>query len=457
MNKLSVKLGILFFVVIFGLITFMFFFLHTEIVDSRIEQELQTLKSRGNSHKAILEKQFDDEMINHVVLMESESNTDVIITNESGKILDSSAPIHNFKRYIEAPLTPIPHDGQVLEEKWDQEPYIATISPIQIDHKVSGYVYMFQDTASVRTLIHSLNEHFLIAGWISVIFTVVIIFFLSRGITKPLIKMKEATSQISKGNFSVSLPHRSDDELGDLAKSIELLATDLNYLKKERSEFLASISHELRTPLTYIKGYADIFKKRNLSKEEQDKYLSIIVDESDRLAKLIKELFELAKIDQNTFIIEKELINLNEFFTKMDQKFSPIFHENDMEFKISCQLNLMLKADSLRLEQIFMNLLDNAMKYSERSSTIALTAWKQKKEIHIVIKDNGKGIPEKDLPYIFNRFYRVDKSRTRSLGGTGLGLAIIKELVFAHGGDIIVRSKEHVGTEFELIFKEDIS
>ena len=96
---------------------------------------------------------------------------------------------------------------------------------------------MFQDTASVRTLIHSLNEHFLIAGWISVIFTVVIIFFLSRGITKPLIKMKEATSQISKGNFSVSLPHRSDDELGDLAKSIELLATDLNYLKKERTNF----------------------------------------------------------------------------------------------------------------------------------------------------------------------------------------------------------------------------
>ena len=97
MNKLSVKLGILFFVVIFGLITFMFFFLHAEIVDSRIEQELQTLKSRGNSHKAILEKQFDDEMIDHVVLMESESNTDVIITNESGKILDSSAPIHNLR------------------------------------------------------------------------------------------------------------------------------------------------------------------------------------------------------------------------------------------------------------------------------------------------------------------------------------------------------------------------
>ncbi|WP_428910166.1 sensor histidine kinase [Niallia sp. Krafla_26] len=455
MNKLSVKLGILFFLVIFGLITVMFFFLHAEIVDSRIEQELQTLKSRGNSHKAILEKQFDDEMIDHVILMESESNTDVIITNDSGAVLASSTPVQNFKKYINPPLTPIQGDGQVLEDKWDQEPYIATVSPIMIDQNVSGYVYMFQDTASVRALIHSLNEHFLIAGSVSVIFTIVIIFFLSRGITKPLIKMKEATSQISRGKFSVSLPHTSNDELGDLAKSIELLATDLSYLKKERSQFLASISHELRTPLTYIKGYADIVKKRTLSKEEQDKYLSIIVEESDRLAKLIKELFELAKMDQNTFIIEKEIINLNGFFTKMDQKFSPIFHENEMVFIVNCEPHLILKADSLKLQQIFMNLLDNALKYSKSGSTIELTAWKQKKRIHITIKDSGKGIPEKDLPYIFNRFYRVDKSRTRALGGTGLGLAIIKELVHAHGGDILVRSKENVGTEFELIFKED--
>ena len=455
MNKLSIKLGILFFVILFGLIAFMFVFLHTEIADTRIQQELQTLQSRGNSHKAILEKQFDYEMIDHVVLMESESNTDVVITNEYGTILDSSASIHEFKKYIMAPLTPIPNHGMVVEENWHLEPYIATVSPIVIEQSVSGYVYMFQDTESVHSLIHSFNEHFIIAGWISLVLMIVIIIFLSRGITKPLIRMKEATSQISKGNFSVSLPHKSKDELGDLSKSIELLATDLNYLKKERSEFLASISHELRTPLTYIKGYADIVKKRNLSSDEREQYLSIIVEESDRLAKLIKELFDLAKMDQNTFVIEKEWINLNDFFTKIEQKFSPIFHENEMEFILDCQPNLMLQADSLRLQQILVNLLDNARKYSASGATIVLRAWKQKKEIHISIVDNGKGIPEKDIPYIFHRFYRVDKSRTRSLGGSGLGLSIIKELMIAHGGEILVKSKENVGTEFELIFKED--
>ena len=455
MKKLSVKLGILFFFIIFGLITFMFFFLHNGIVESRVNEELLTLQSRGNSHKKILEKQFDNEMIDHVVLMESESNTDVVITNEMGTLLDSSAPFNTFRKYITPPLPSIPSDGQIIEGKWDQEPYIATVTPIQKDQGVVGYVYMFQDTLSVRTLIKRLNEHFLISGWIAVIFTFIIIIFLSKGITKPLIKMKEATVQISKGNFSVSLPSTTDDELGDLARSIELLATDLNYLKQERNQFLASISHELRTPLTYIKGYADIVRKRNLSKEENEKYLTIIVEETNRLTLLVKELLELAKLDQNVFMIEKETINLNEYFTKTKQKFSPIFQEQQMNFEVMCQSNLFLKADPLRLEQILFNLLDNAMKYSPSGAQIQLHAWKYKSDIHLTVQDNGKGIPEKDIPYLFNRFYRVDKSRTRTLGGTGLGLAIVKELVHAHGAEISVKSKETMGTIFELIFKGD--
>ena len=116
-----------------------------------------------------------------------------------------------------------------------------------------------------------------------------------------------------------------------MARSIELLATDLNYLKQERNQFLASISHELRTPLTYIKGYARHIKNRNLSKEENEKYLTIIVEETNRLTHLVKELFELAKLDQNSFMILKESINLNEYFTKTEQKFSPIFQEKQID------------------------------------------------------------------------------------------------------------------------------
>lgn len=169
--------------------------------------------------------------------MESESNTDVVITDITGKVLDTSSPINPFKQYLKTPTSNIPRNGQIVEGNWSEEPFIATVSPIQTDGQLIGYIYMFQNTASVHSLIQRLNEHFILAGWISVILTIIIIIFLSKGITKPLIKMKEVTSQISKGHFSVSLPKTSDDELGDLAKSIELLATDLNYLKQERNDF----------------------------------------------------------------------------------------------------------------------------------------------------------------------------------------------------------------------------
>jgi signal transduction histidine kinase len=258
---------------------------------------------------------------------------------------------------------------------------------------------------------------------------------------------------MSNGDYSVSLPITGNDELGDLAHSIHRLAHQLDYLTKERKEFLASISHELRTPLTYIKGYTDIIHKRNLPRDEQEKYLEIILEESTRLSILIKELFDLAKFDQNTFVIQKKRIDFGEFLLKMEQKLAPAFIEKNMDLQVTCPPHLFLMADPIRLEQIFLNLLDNAMKYSQHGTRTDLKVVKKGTNIHINLTDNGKGVPEIDLPHIFERFYRVDKSRTRALGGSGLGLAIVKELVHAHGGTITVQSKENSGTVFEIILR----
>lgn len=454
MNKLSIKLGILFFLIFFGIETMMFFFLHATIVGSRVEEELAALRARGNSHRDVLEKHFDTNTISHVSLMESEANTNVVITNEHGQILDSSDDIVHFSTYLHAIPADIQRKGAIIADNWKDEPYIATVSPIEVDGQVAGFVYMFQDTNSVHSLINRLNEHFLFAGVIAVGLTGIIIVFLTKALTKPLIKMKNATSQMSKGNFSVTVPKSTNDELGDLAKSIQLLANDLSYLREERNEFLASISHELRTPLTYIKGYADIVLKRSLSKEEQEKYLLIILEETNRMSALIKDLFELAKIDKNTFEIKKIKINLKDLLSSIVKKLSPAFKQRNMNLHISCPPNVFVMADPSRLEQIILNLLDNSMKYSSVGGTTTLTVEGNKQAIQISIHDDGKGIPEKDLPYIFNRFYRVDKARTRALGGTGLGLAIVKELVDKHGWEITVKSELAVGSEFTIIIKE---
>lgn len=453
MNKLSIKLGTIFFIIIFGLESFMFFFLHSALVDSRVNEELSELQARGNSHRVVLEMNFEPATINHITLMESEAETDVVITDLNGNMIGSSSNRFVFSTYMKAQSKNIQRQGTIIEENWREEPFIATISPIDVNGFTVGYVYMFQDTASVQALIKHLNEHFILAGIISICLTFIIILILSKALTKPLIEMKVATSRISNGDFSVSLPKVGNDELGDLSDSINSLAKELNYMTQERNDFLASISHELRTPLTYIKGYTDIIHKRDLPREEQEHYLNIILEETNRLSDLIKELFDLAKIDKNTFVIQKKRINLSEFLLKIKSKLSPAFNERRMVLDISCPEQIFLMADPIRLEQIFLNLLDNAMKYSQEGAKTVINVVKKSEDLLITISDNGKGIPEKDLLHIFNRFYRVDKSRTRALGGSGLGLAIVKELVLAHGGTIKVKSRENIGTEFEITLK----
>ncbi|WP_174732786.1 sensor histidine kinase [Mesobacillus harenae] len=455
MNKLSLKLGSLFFLIIFTLETFMFFFLHTSLVDSRIEEELTALQARGNSHRNVLERHFELDTIHHVILMESEAVTDVVITDSGGKILNSSNNSDFFTKYLTNPNPSIPRNGRILEGNWKDKPFLVAVSPVQDNGQTIGYVYMFLNTHSVQAQIEQLNAHFLLTGLIAICLTVVIIIFLSNALTKPLMKMKEATSQINQGNFSVSLPKTNNDELGDLSSSIQILANDLNYLKQERNDFLASISHELRTPLTYIKGYTDILLKRSLPKDDQEKYLRIIQEETNRLSNLVEDLFELAKFDKNSFEITKQPIDLHSFLNGIEQKLSPAFREKQMKLQLNSPPGIHLYADTLRLEQILFNLLDNSIKYSPVGTRTLLTVIEKKQLISIIIEDNGKGIPEKDIPFIFNRFYRVDKSRTRASGGTGLGLAIVQELVLAHGGSISVESKVGAGTKFTITFRGD--
>ena len=453
MRKLSLKLGIIFFVILFCIEALMMFFLHASLANSRVEEELISLQARGNSHRTILEQNFDRETLSHVALMESVDSTDVVITNNEGKILTTSGPQDNIEDYLENLNTPVPYMGKTLEGNWEEAAYISTISPINDGQTTVGYVLMFQNTDSIHMLMERLNKHFLLVGMISGLVTILIIIILSRKLAKPLIQMKEATLKMSKGDFTVALAKSGKDELGDLSNAIQLLADDLKYVKQERKEFLSSIAHELRTPLTFIKGYTDILYKRNLTEKDKKKYLAIIIEETNRLSHLIKDLFDLAKMDENAFVIEKERLDAKVLLENIETKLSPAFQEKQINFYVHCEETLTIFADSLRLEQVIINLLDNALKYCTAGDTAVVTAKRINQEIQIIIEDTGKGISKKDLPYIFDRLYRVEKSRSRALGGSGLGLAIVKELVYAHGGEIKVRSEENRGTTFELTFR----
>lgn len=451
MNKISVKIGLLFFAAIFLLESISMLALHNNIIHSRVNDELTTLQTRGNNHREILQSSFLDETMKHIALMESRTDTQVILTTSTGKVLMSSnAVVPEMKSIIVLTPKKVPYDGLILKDDWQHEKYIASVSPVKVNGKLSGYIYMFQQTEKIKELISELNRHFILASALSLLFSFLIIAFLTRYVTQPLIQMSEATRHISKGDFSVSLPKLGSDEIGELGASIQILANDLEVLKKERSEFLASISHELRTPLTYIKGYAEIARRESTGNDERQKYLGIIFEEAEKLAELIKELFNMAKMDQNSFTIEKETVLLAPYFRTILNKVSPAMQERQMGLVLQCPEDLTVAVDPIRFEQVILNLLDNAWKYSEPSTKISIDVQAMIGWVSITIQDEGKGIPAEDLPRIFERFYRVDKSRARALGGSGLGLAIVKQLIEAHGGKITAESTPNIGTRFIL-------
>ncbi|MBE2911613.1 ATP-binding protein [Anoxybacillus flavithermus] len=448
MRKLSFKLGLLFFVFVLGIETVLFASLYVTLVNARINEEFEQLLARGNNHRDVLEKSYHPSTLEHVVMMESEAETDVVITDAKGNVLYFSDHILPFAKKLipSVDVRHIPHSGMVVQSNWKNESYIATASPIRMDGKTKGHVYMFQRTASIQNMIAKLKHHFLVVGILSVFLTILTIFFLSRVITIPLVRMKQATEKLSKGDFSVRVQVKGEDELAQLGKAIQTLATDLEYLKKERNEFLASISHELRTPLTYVKGYADIARRPNIAEEERAKYLSIIYEEAEHMQKLVKDLFELAKMDQHSFQIEKEPTPLCLFLKKVYVKMYPAFQAKNMSLVYRCDEDITVHIDRQRFEQVMINLLDNALKYSHQGSTVSIDGRMEKNNVMIAISDEGIGIPEADLPHIFERFYRVDKSRSRTGGGTGLGLAIVKEIVEAHGGLVYATSHCRKGT-----------
>ncbi|TLS35434.1 sensor histidine kinase [Pseudalkalibacillus caeni] len=457
-NKISFKLGVLFLSIFFVLEGILFVFLYSGFLFERMQAETDALLSRGNSHRDVLINHFDRPTIDHVALMESEAETMVVITDQSKNVLAYSNPLNSKMTEIINQEQNINKQGLVVKGNWEAEPYLATVSPIIQDQGVKGYVYMFLDTNSIREVRDNLAYQFLIVGALAIIISLVTVFFLSRFLADPLIKMKEATKKLSRGKHDVQLASNRSDELGELARSIQTLSDDLYRLKNERTDFLASISHELRTPLTYLKGYADIAQRPLITAEERGRYLSIIQEESGHIANLVKDLFEMAKMDQHGFKIEKQEVNLCSLLQLVISKIKPAYDEKEVRLHVECKDYYKVNVDPERFEQVILNLLDNSLHFTAPYKRVKVNVEERSENLSFSVIDEGEGIPEKDLPYIWDRLYRVDKSRSRKYGGSGLGLSIAKEIVEKHGGTIEAKSEIGLGTEITILLPgKDVS
>ncbi|WP_129691032.1 sensor histidine kinase [Gottfriedia acidiceleris] len=448
-KSISFKLGLSFLLLTIIIETLLFSILYFSLVNTRVNEEIRSLINRGNSHRDVLEKHFTDETIKHVALMESEADTKVIVQSISGEVLGSSHPLDKVMReHLNVNKSHINKNGTIIHSDWRHENYISTISPITVNQSIKSYVYMFQKTESIQHLILRLKIIFIITMMVTFIITLSTILYLSGRLTRPLIKMIEETDKMAKGDLSVSLNISSNDEVSELADAIQHLASELSYMKNERNEFLATVAHELRTPLTFIRGYADIAQRDTLDENERQDYLKIIKEETDRITDLVQELLLLAQIEQHSFAINKTEQKICELLESTKEKLAGVLMEKHISITLQCDSDCKANVDIQRFNQVLQNLIMNSYQYAYSHSTIKIKVKTIDNFIQISIQDQGVGIPPEDIPHIFKRFYRVDKSRTRSTGGTGLGLAIVKEIVELHGGTVSVNSEQGIGTTF---------
>lgn len=342
---------------------------------------------------------------------------------------------------------------KVYVESATEKRYLVFGTPIVSRGGVLGGVYVMSSLEGIDQSLQKVREMLTLAGLGAFFLALGVTYILSRKLSNPLIQMEKAARKIAKGDLNTRVKLTSTDEIGSLAQAINDLAFDLQRYRDTRKEFFANISHELRTPITYVEGYAKVLKdKLYESEEEKDKYLDIIHTESIRLSRMIGDLFDLSKIDEGKISLQLEWIDVTEVMEGAIQKTTIQAKKKGLNVQLNVQDKLpLVYCDGSRMTQIFINLLDNAIRYTDKGG-IFVEMWEEDLQIKIAMKDTGMGIPEKELPYIFDRFYRVEKSRSRQFGGTGLGLAIVKDLVELQGGNILVSSILGKGTRFELTF-----
>lgn len=381
-------------------------------------------------------------------------NASIQIINPSGRIiLDSEKEINveevvaieNFDSTITG------NSYYVVDRFFDtyDKQYLSVIAPIASDYKVKGYVVIHFAMNEIDKMSNRMTGIFLLTFVILFLLSMIILIFFTEIVYVPLRKITHATEQYASGNMHYEFQVDSEDEIGYLAACLNYMASEIARSEDDQKKFVANVSHDFRSPLTSIKGYLEAMLDGTIPPEMHEKYLGIVLNETERLTKLTNSLLTLNNLNTKGMLLDKTDFDINNVIRNI----AASFEGSCLKKKIAIEVvltgeEMYVNADMEKIKQVIYNLLDNAIKFSHNDSVIKIETTEKKNKIFVSIKDSGIGIPKDDLKFIFDRFYKSDLSRGKDKKGTGLGLAIVKEIINSHNENINVISTEGVGTEF---------
>lgn len=326
---------------------------------------------------------------------------------------------------------------------------LSVLVPITSSYMVKGYVAIHCDMNDIQNSCDNMLSISYITLIILLLLSLIILIFFTEIVYIPLRKITYATEQYAEGNMHYEFQVESDDEIGYLAACLNYMASQIAGAEDDQKKFVANISHDFRSPLTSIRGYLEAMLDGTIPPETHEKYLGIVLNETERLTKLTNSLLTLNNLNTRGMLLDRSDFDINRIIRNTAASFEGTCLKKSIAIELILTGNEMfVNADMEKIQQVLYNLIDNAIKFSHHDSVIKVETSLKKNKLFVSVKDTGIGIPKDDLKLIWDRFYKSDLSRGRDKKGTGLGLSIVKEIISSHGEHINVISTEGAGSEF---------
>lgn len=388
-------------------------------------------------------------------------DSDIILTDAGGKIIISTGVILKGKSIM------IPKNMLTTVSEGDNCSQVATIGgekdsslivgvPLKTGKIVIGGIYLITMLPEITKLRSDVIKIYLISGIFVLLLSLILIFILTKRITDPVKAMRKASKELSNGNLQTRVKvYNKDDEIGQLAEQFNNMADSLEKSEYLRKAFVSDVSHELRTPMTTITGFIQGMLDGTVPEEKRKEYLTVVLEESKRLSKLVNDLLDISRLESEEVKLEPSTFDINELIRISIISFENQFDQKKLTVNASFEKEgELVFAEKDSIKRVVTNLLDNAIKFSFENGIIDISTKQKGNKVYVSVKNEGEGISQADQKTIFERFYKLDKSRSQNKNGVGLGLHIVKRIINKHGEKIWINSEEGKYAEFVFTLKK---
>lgn len=417
----------------------------------------------NNYANRVFRRDFDSDAIydiqKELEILSHYNNAHIMLISPNGEMLLHSADNNYlYKALIKEPyrledfdITDFGNDSYYIGNLYGlyDRNHLMVYSTVTRKFSVVGYVVIAQDLSDISLSTNKNVNAVLISIGIVFLASFIILIFFNIFVYRPLRKITNVAVNYAQGDFSSKINVKASDEMGYLANTLNFMAEELDKQEAEQRKFVSNVSHDFRSPLTSIKGYCEAMVDGTIPVEMQERYLNIILSETERLNKLTQSLLDLNQFGRHELRLDIADFDINQMIRQVLLTFEGVCNEKRITINLVLTgEELFVTADMTKIQQVLYNLIDNAIKFSHHDSVIKIETSIKKEKVFVSVKDHGIGIPSDSVKKIWERFYKTDASRGRDKRGVGLGLAIVKEIITTHKQTIDVISTEGAGTEF---------